>query len=65
MDRLIEEVGFARDSALEGDGFDLSVLSAYRNTPGFQPFLAREQKGFCPRFCPRRKAQKTQDGAEF
>src|SRR5947207_1474046 len=30
-----------------------------RKTLRFQPFLAREQKGFCPRFCPRRKTQKT------
>jgi hypothetical protein len=33
------------DWLLEGDGFELSVLTAYRNTPGFQPFFDEGTKG--------------------
>src|SRR5947209_18524003 len=33
----------------------LPVLSEQPKTPRIPPFLAREQKGFCPRFCPRGK----------
>jgi hypothetical protein len=43
----------------------LSVLSAYPKMLRIQPFLARETKGFCPRFCPRRERQRTRDGVIF
>lgn len=43
----------------------LPVPSAHRKTRIIPPFLAKEQKGFCPRFCPRRERQMTRDGVMF
>jgi hypothetical protein len=45
-----------------GVRIQLSVLSAHLKTLQIRPFSAREQKGFCPRFCPRREGQRTREG---